>query len=144
MHSLLLMQGSHSTKQIALLSNTTTLGRASGNHVVLDSMEVSRRHAVVVATGSFVTINDMQSRNGVFVNGVRVRSQVLAGGDEIAIGPFRIRFLSRGHDASAAEAWSLEPVRQGPGLLSDSERNRPTSPAHMGPERETGGRRKLG
>jgi len=101
------MQGSHRTKQISLLSQTTTIGRASDNLVVLDSMEVSRRHAVVVATGSFVTINDMQSRNGVFVNGVRVRSQVLAAGDEICIGPFKLRFLGRGPDASAVDSLSL-------------------------------------
>jgi len=123
MPKFILMKGPAMTKQYALLSTKTTIGRASTNDIVLDSMQVSRQHAVVTIDGPFVTIDDLGSCNGLFVNGVRVRSQVLVGGDEISIGSFKIRFLSSDHDFSAD---ALRLMTE-PEFLVDPDRTRETS-----------------
>lgn len=128
MPKLILMKGPAMTRQFSLLAQETTIGRASTNDVVLDSMLVSRRHAVVTIDGPFVTITDLGSRNGVFVNGVRVKSQALVGGDEVLIGAFKIRFLSGDHDPSGVDAMRLVTT---PELLADLDRSRETSHAQV-------------
>ena len=127
MPKLILMKGVAATRQFSLLAKQTTIGRASTNDVVLDSMQVSRHHALVTLDGPFVTLSDLGSRNGVFVNGVKVRSQVLVGGDEVSIGAFKIRFLSGEQDPSGVDAMRLVSA---PERLADLDRSRETSHAY--------------
>lgn len=62
-----------------------TIGRDPACDIVLDSPEVSRRHAEVTSAGGGFTIVD-ESTNGVFVNGERItRSHRLAEGDVIRV-----------------------------------------------------------
>jgi hypothetical protein len=58
-----------------------------------DDSLLSRRHAEFVTTGDTVTLRDLGSRNGVFVNGERAMEHVLEPGDVIQIGPLRARFV---------------------------------------------------
>jgi pSer/pThr/pTyr-binding forkhead associated (FHA) protein len=64
------------------------LGRDAGATVVIDHGSVSRRHARVLVreTGAFV--EDLQSRNGTFVNGKAIDGLTeLHDGDVVALGP---------------------------------------------------------
>ncbi|MCA1666131.1 MAG: FHA domain-containing protein [Thermomicrobia bacterium] len=70
-----------------------TIGRASENDLVLDHPQVSRRHAQVRWNGSQYVINDLNSTNGVYVNGERMREAVLPEGARVQIGPFRFLFV---------------------------------------------------
>jgi pSer/pThr/pTyr-binding forkhead associated (FHA) protein len=54
---------------------------------------VSRRHALIVRQADGVRVLDDRSLNGVFVNGERVEWRVLADGDEIVVGRYRLHFL---------------------------------------------------
>lgn len=64
----------------------TRIGRQADNDIVLDGIEVSRRHAVIIDTGSSFVITDARSANGVKVQGRRLNpSAVLADGDHIRI-----------------------------------------------------------
>ena len=63
-----------------------------------------------------MTIRDLQSHNGTYVNGQRVEGTELRNGDEIKIGGYQIRFLSQGAPIGAAEALRLVTV---PGRLAD-------------------------
>ena len=72
---------------LCLPEGETVIGRALDSGVVIDSPVVSRRHAVLTVRGSKVEIRDLDSRNGVFVNGTRcVGSRPLEIGDTFAIG----------------------------------------------------------
>jgi pSer/pThr/pTyr-binding forkhead associated (FHA) protein len=63
------------------------LGRSAECQLSLDDPLVSRRHALLVVAKDRVTIEDLQSRNGIAVNGQRVVGQVaLKAGDRILIG----------------------------------------------------------
>jgi hypothetical protein len=63
------------------------IGRSSSCNVVLDAPLVSRRHAVLDVDANRAAIADLGSRNGVFVNGVRVcGTRVLHDGDTISLG----------------------------------------------------------
>ena len=67
------------------LSASTTVGREGD--VVLDDSEVSRRHATLSFDGTSVTVADLGSTNGTFVNEERVdAARKLAPGDRLRIG----------------------------------------------------------
>jgi pSer/pThr/pTyr-binding forkhead associated (FHA) protein len=75
------------------LGGELIIGRDSHSDVVVNDDHVSRRHArVTFAPGGPVTIEDLGSRNGTFVNGVPVTRQVLSVGHRIAVGS-RTAFL---------------------------------------------------
>lgn len=70
------------------------LGRAGEADVWLDGEGVSRRHARVVREGPGVTLVDLGSKNGSWVNGTRVERQALTAGDLVQVGAHHIlRFL---------------------------------------------------
>lgn len=69
------------------------VGRESEASVALDSPKVSRRHARITVSGSSAILEDLESKNGSFVRGVRVTvPTTLASGDEVRIGPFNLIF----------------------------------------------------
>ncbi len=120
MPKLILMEHPGKTKQISLRAHETRIGRASINDVVIDVNQVSRVHASITVEPAFVTLKDLGSRNGTFVNGVKVESQqVLANGDSIKIGECEMRFLAVDQEYSQIDALRLLTV---PGLLIDIDR----------------------
>jgi hypothetical protein len=80
------------------------IGRAIENELRVLDPSVSRQHAtIVVRSGAFV-LEDLQSQNGTFVNGERIRQRVLCDGDRIGIGEaaFIFRMSGPGLDAFAS------------------------------------------
>jgi pSer/pThr/pTyr-binding forkhead associated (FHA) protein len=65
---------------------TVTLGRSPAANVQADSHLVSKLHARIERTAGQLSLMDLQSSNGTFVNGKRVESQVLEDGDEVNLG----------------------------------------------------------
>ncbi len=76
------------------LERTTTVGRqALADQVVLDHPTISRSHAAFERGAGGVSVRDLGSTNGTFVNGARlVRSQLLRLGDRVGVGPFELVF----------------------------------------------------
>ena len=62
---------------------------------VLDTKHISRYHAVLLAGPVNTSIEDLNSTNGVFVNGKRVTRQVLNTGDKVTIGKTQFRYTVR-------------------------------------------------
>lgn len=67
------------------------LGREDGLSGRLRCNGISRRHARVIPSADGWVVEDLNSTNGIFVNGERVASRRLADGDEIRLGPIRLR-----------------------------------------------------
>ena len=76
------------------VKGTCSIGRSPGNDIVLADPEVSRRHALIQAQHRYeFWLLDLGSRNGTYVNDLRVnRPVLLRDEDEIDIGPFRLIF----------------------------------------------------
>jgi pSer/pThr/pTyr-binding forkhead associated (FHA) protein len=72
---------------LELTEGQFAVGRSAGCQLSLDDPLVSRRHALLVVAKDSVTIEDLQSRNGIIVNGQRVTGKVaVRAGDKIVIG----------------------------------------------------------
>jgi hypothetical protein len=85
-------------KVVPLQDGWTRIGRSLSAHVRFDDPTVSRRHALVYSDEEGARILDDRSLNGVFRNGDRVELAELHDGDEIAVGRFRVFFLSLAGD----------------------------------------------
>jgi pSer/pThr/pTyr-binding forkhead associated (FHA) protein len=69
------------------------VGRDPSCDISHDHSLLSRRHAEFTTTGQAVTVRDLGSRNGVFVNGNRAAERTLEAGDIVQIGPLRARYV---------------------------------------------------
>jgi diguanylate cyclase (GGDEF)-like protein len=64
----------------------TVIGRGPKSDIRIGDEGVSREHACVVIDGDKVVLEDLQSTNGTFCNGVRVARRELSDGDKIMVG----------------------------------------------------------
>lgn len=81
-------------KEVQLSKERTTLGRRPYNDIVIDNLAVSGEHAVLQMVGHEVTLEDLNSTNGTYVNGKAVKKQLLQNGDTIEVGKYKIRFIA--------------------------------------------------
>lgn len=80
-------------RKVRLQEGAAILGRDPEADVFIDMPTVSRRHARIVVDGANATIEDLGSKNGTFVRGVRIQSPtLLTDGDEIHLGSVRLLF----------------------------------------------------
>ncbi len=75
-----------------LIDDVTTIGSMKGNTIVIMDGSVSRRHAAIKIDQMRYEIADMNSTNGVLVNGARIHKVFLRDGDKIAIGTTEMEF----------------------------------------------------
>jgi Protein of unknown function (DUF3662)/FHA domain len=79
-------------QRIPLSEQPVVIGRAPECNIQLGDTNVSRKHAEIRPRGTGYVLVDLNSTNGVRVNGLRVAEQVLVDGDEILIGNTRMIF----------------------------------------------------
>jgi hypothetical protein len=78
-----------------VLQRRTRIGRASGCELQIESGSVSRHHALIVVGPREAIIEDLNSTNGVIVNGRKVTRQPLVDGDAVTIGEIQFRYIVR-------------------------------------------------
>src|SRR5512143_2762016 len=77
------------TTVVPLIRDEITIGRKEGNTIRLTERNVSRRHAKLLKQNGAVFIEDMDSYNGIKVNGNRIAGRVaVTEGDRIQIGDY--------------------------------------------------------
>jgi pSer/pThr/pTyr-binding forkhead associated (FHA) protein len=77
------------------------IGRSSELDMVLVEDMVSRKHAKIVTDENVVTIEDLGSTNGTFVNGEKVRVSEIKDGDRILIGTSIIKLVTMAGEPNA-------------------------------------------
>jgi len=103
-------------RSYAVYAGESSMGSRTGNTIVLPVRGVSRQHAVLKCTPASLTLEDLGSRNGTRVNGVRVQRTRLEPGDEIRLGPVTLR-LEEVDPEDAALAIAVDGTdRSDPGL----------------------------
>jgi pSer/pThr/pTyr-binding forkhead associated (FHA) protein len=91
---LVVKRGPNAGSRFLLDRDTTSAGRHPDSDIFLDDVTVSRRHAEFRREGGEFVVIDVGSLNGTYVNREPVDQAVLANGDEVQIGKFRLVFLT--------------------------------------------------
>jgi predicted component of type VI protein secretion system len=88
---------------LALGDGQFVVGRSAGCQLSLDDPLVSRRHAMLEVLRDVVTVEDLESRNGIIVNGQRITGKIaIQAGDKILIGSQELVLL-RGRENALRE-----------------------------------------
>jgi len=125
-------------QQFELQQGAVTLGRATDASVRLMSASVSRHHARLHVAGGQLRIMDLNSSNGVRVNGVRIQGEApVPVGGTVTMGDFTLRIESStaahrqpvaGSGTGPAPAWAQSPPSQARGAVYP-----PSGPSGPGP-----------
>lgn len=90
-------QGEAAFERVNLRGDQIVFGRDPSCDYPLDFSMISWRHALLKRTPQGVIVEDLNSRNGTYVNGMRVNgSAVVLPGQEIGLGSFRFQLLEDG------------------------------------------------
>ena len=92
---ILINSGPSQGARFALDGDSLTVGRSTTSDIFLDDVTVSREHVAFERTDTGrVLVKDVGSLNGTYVNQVRVDEKLLASGDEIQIGKFKLIYIA--------------------------------------------------
>ena len=81
-------------QEYALNKERMTVGRKAHNDIVIDNLAVSGEHAAIVTIQSDSFLEDLDSTNGVMVNGATTKKHFLQNNDVIEIGKYKIKYLN--------------------------------------------------
>ncbi len=80
-------------KEAELSKARSTLGRRPYNDIVIDNLAVSGEHVAFLLADGVLTMEDLNSTNGTYLNGAVVKKQLLQNADTIEIGKYKIVYV---------------------------------------------------
>ncbi|MBC7661738.1 MAG: HD domain-containing protein [Chitinophagaceae bacterium] len=91
---LIVERGHNAGTRIELKEFPASIGRDPTNTVVIRDTESSRHHIRIKRRGRLFILEDLESRNGTYINGDRVINSTLNNGDKILVGSTELTFIS--------------------------------------------------
>lgn len=95
---LVVVSSNFAGQEFVLDKAAVVIGRTDENDVVINHRSISRHHAKIVRENGHYHIVDLQSANGVRVNGEEYGKVELRKGDHVDLGHVRLRFVAPGED----------------------------------------------
>jgi pSer/pThr/pTyr-binding forkhead associated (FHA) protein len=90
------LQGTNAGQEVTINSPTFLIGRAEDCHLRPGSEMISRHHCVIVVDQTYVAIRDFGSKNGTYVNDLRVFGECeLKSGDHLRVGPLEFEISTQ-------------------------------------------------
>ena len=89
-------------QEVTLHPGRVTIGRHPHSDIVIAHRAVSAQHAAISVREEGVLVEDLDSTNGTFVNGVRVSRHMLQYGDRMVVAKFTIDFVAGADSPSVA------------------------------------------
>lgn len=109
MYKLVIQDDEGKTTVVPLIRDELTIGRQEGNTIRLTERNVSRRHAKLHREQAAITIEDLDSYNGVRVNGSRIQGRAeIKEADRVQIGDYLIEVKSDQPKKEVAEPKTKE------------------------------------
>ncbi len=101
-------------KEYVLNKERMTIGRKAHNDIVIDNLAVSGEHAAVVTILNDSFLEDLDSTNGVMVNGAQVKKHFLQNNDVVEIGKYKLKYLNDQPSQTTAADFERTMVLRGP------------------------------
>ncbi len=105
--------------EFTLGKDSVCMGREAGVALHVDHKKISRQHAQFSYTGAGWQVADLQSTNGVRVNGEQVQQAQLQDGDLLQVGPVKFQFVLQAAGGVAPVAAAEEEDEAGTMLFDD-------------------------
>ncbi|MBI3903159.1 MAG: FHA domain-containing protein [Nitrosomonadales bacterium] len=91
-------------QEYVLSKERMTVGRKPHNDIVIENLAISGEHAAIVTILNDSFLEDLDSTNGVMVNGTQVKKHFLQNNDVIEIGKYKLKYLNEvQHQANGAD-----------------------------------------
>ena len=91
---LVVLEGDDKGKKYSLNKNITNIGKKEDNDIILSDKAISRQHAEIEYKSDSFLLKDLESTNGTYVNGTRVKAAYLLPGDRVKIGRTVMEFTA--------------------------------------------------
>ena len=108
-------------KEYPLNKERTTIGRKPHNDIVIDNLAVSSEHAAIVTILNDSFLEDLDSTNGLAVNGTLTKKHFLQNNDVIEIGKYKLKYLNDQPTQTSAADFEKTMVLRAPVKISPSE-----------------------
>jgi HD-GYP domain-containing protein (c-di-GMP phosphodiesterase class II) len=100
---LIIERGPDKGKRIKLARFPVSIGRDAANDVVIKDDEISRNHLRIKQRGRIFVVEDLESRNGTYVNGDKVLNSILKNGDRLLVGSTELTFVTSSSQVQLAK-----------------------------------------
>ena len=90
----ILTRGKQAGRRLTIVHWPATIGRDASSIIPVDDDKASRFHARIKKRDKLYIIEDLQSKNGTYLNGDRVSNAVINSGDKVLVGDTEIVFLT--------------------------------------------------
>lgn len=94
MSMLIVERGANAGTRIPLTIFPVKIGRDPGNDIIVQDEECSRFHLRIKQRGRLIIAEDLDSRNGSYINGDRIVNSIVRNGDKILIGTTEFSFVT--------------------------------------------------
>ncbi len=125
---LVFTEGPRKGEEIPFETYELTFGRSKKADIYLDDGKLSRLHAKISRVGMGFRLIDLDSRNGTYVNGMRILEHPLTSFDQIELGKTKIQFLVQDVVATGiSKNTAVPPLPEQPAKSERAERNEKTA-----------------
>ena len=90
--------------EFPIIQGRLILGRTEDNDLQIDSKFVSRHHAQILTYNKDSILQDLNSTNGIYMNGKRIKKRRLRDGDVFVIGEHELLYVREGSSEGAGTA----------------------------------------
>jgi len=90
-----ILKGNDAGAQFRITGATVRLGRSADSDIVITDSSASRNHAELSKANESFVIKDLNSSNGVFVNGKKIKEHYLVSGDVFSIGNHEYKYVEK-------------------------------------------------
>ena len=120
---LIIRSSTENLKEIPLIPGRNTIGREADNDIVIHDVAASGHHAEIYfdQISNTVSVRDLESTNGTFVNGKRIQeARILQQDDQIRVGHFFISIIHTEKRSSHSSPVSYAPTKVTGELILES------------------------
>ena len=103
MAKLVLSLNGETLREYPLDQETMMIGRMDDSDIQIDNLAVSSRHAKIMTILNDSFLEDLDSTNGTFINGIRIKKHALQDGEVITIGKHELTYINSATDSGGFE-----------------------------------------